>query len=364
MRIWRALDLFRVAALGYAVVSYAGVSADIPRPWAGWLVLALLAAWTGLLAWFRVPAVPVVVADLAVAVAAVLATRVVDDPGRAGFAGQTLPAMWAAAAVLAWAVWRGWRGGLLAAVVVAVADLAEIGFRPSSSTVYNMIIVLLAGSVVGYAVDVFRAGRRSLARAVAVEAAGRERERLAGDIHDSVLQVLAFVQRRGAEIGGDAAELGRLAGEQEARLRALVALSPGVTGGDDETDVRAALTGFAGGRVSVTGPAGPVLLAADRAQALTAATEAALDNVRRHAGAGARAWILVEDEPGAVTVTVRDDGPGIPPGRLAAAESQGRLGISASIRGRITAVGGQVEVIAVPGQGTEIELRVPREGRR
>ena len=31
-----------------------------------------------------------------------------------------------------------------------------------------------------------------------------------------------MVQRRGAEAGGEAAEIGRLAGEQEAALRALV----------------------------------------------------------------------------------------------------------------------------------------------
>ena len=58
--------------------------------------------------------------------------------------------------------------------------------------------------------------------ATEVEAASRERERLARDIHDSVLQVLALVQRRGAEAGGAAAELGRLAGQQEAALRALM----------------------------------------------------------------------------------------------------------------------------------------------
>ena len=44
----------------------------------------------------------------------------------------------------------------------------------------------------------------------------------ARDIHDSVLQVLAMVQRRGAEAGGAAAELGRLAGQQEAALRSLI----------------------------------------------------------------------------------------------------------------------------------------------
>ena len=37
-----------------------------------------------------------------------------------------------------------------------------------------------------------------------LEAATRERERLARGIHDSVLQVLALVQRRGAELGGEA----------------------------------------------------------------------------------------------------------------------------------------------------------------
>ena len=49
-----------------------------------------------------------------------------------------------------------------------------------------------------------------------------ERARLARAVHDGVLQVLTLVQRRGTELGGEAAELGRLAGEQEAALRALV----------------------------------------------------------------------------------------------------------------------------------------------
>src|SRR5690606_13885968 len=65
--------------------------------------------------------------------------------------------------------------------------------------------------------------QRRLQEAAERGAATRERERLARGIHDSVLQVLALVQRRGAEMGGEAAQLGRLAGEQEATLRALVA---------------------------------------------------------------------------------------------------------------------------------------------
>ena len=54
----------------------------------------------------------------------------------------------------------------------------------------------------------------------------RERERLARDIHDGVLQVLALVGRRGREAGGEAAELGRLAAEQELALRALIGAPP------------------------------------------------------------------------------------------------------------------------------------------
>ena len=44
---------------------------------------------------------------------------------------------------------------------------------------------------------------------------------------------------------------------------------------------------------------------------------------------------LVEDLPGEVVVSVRDEGPGIPDGRLAAAVAEGRLGVDRSIRGRL-----------------------------
>jgi hypothetical protein len=98
------------------------------------------------------------------------------------------------------------------------------------------------------------------------------------------------VQRRGAEVGGEAAEMGRLAGEQEAALRALIAADgdgagPGLASGD--LDLRALLTQEASASVSVVTPAGPVLLPAREAREVTAAVHAALDNVRRHCG-GAR----------------------------------------------------------------------------
>jgi signal transduction histidine kinase len=143
-------------------------------------------------------------------------------------------------------------------------------------------------------------------------------------------------------------------------LRALVATAPAGAGEAGEEDLAADLAALAAADVVVTGPGQPVLLPAAAAHALRGAVRAALDNVRRHAGEGATAWVLLEDEPDRVTVTVRDDGAGIAPGRLEEAAREGRLGVQASLRGRMAEVGGTVAVSSAPGQGTEVELLVPK----
>jgi signal transduction histidine kinase len=197
-----------------------------------------------------------------------------------------------------------------------------------------------------------------LERATELEAATRERDRLARGIHDSVLQVLALVQRRGTELGGEAAELGRLAGEQESALRMLVGSgAAGPKGG--AADLRTVLGGYASGTVWLVTPAHDVPLPDTVAEEVSLAVGAALANVRQHCAAGTRAWVLVETEDAAVLVTVRDDGCGIADGRLDEAVADGRLGVAQSIRGRIRELGGTVLITSGPGQGTEVELRVP-----
>ncbi|MFE2748650.1 MacS family sensor histidine kinase [Streptomyces scopuliridis] len=373
--LWRALTAYRALTMVYAVLIFFFERERFERPWIAACFLAFLALWT----LTTLPRVAnavsctkrFLVADLTVAVTGILLTPLADTHAQQ-IDGPTLPSIWAAGSVLAFAIKGGWRWAAVASSVVAVANLIERA-HPSRDTLHNVLLVWVASIAIGYVVEVARASERTLARALEIEAATRERERLARDIHDSVLQVLAMVQRRGTALGGEASELGRLAGEQEIALRTLVSsgLVPAsrasqdaaerMAGQDDEPcDLRTLLAPYAGSRITFSEPGAPVLLPPAAAQELAAAVSAALDNVRRHAGSDAHAWILVEEWPDEVIVTVRDDGPGIPEGRLAQAEGEGRLGVALSIRGRLRDLGGTAELISVPGQGTEVELKVPR----
>ncbi|MGW0782589.1 MacS family sensor histidine kinase [Streptomyces sp. NPDC002913] len=389
--LWRALTAYRVLTLVYAALLAGFGRATFERPWVAVAFLAFLALWT--LA--TLPRVANAASctkrflglDLVVALTGILLTPLADLDAQ-HIDGPTLPSIWTAGSVLAFALKGGWRWAAFASTLVAAANIVERG-EPSEDTFHNVLLVWVASIAIGYVVEVARASERTLARALEIEAATRERERLARDIHDSVLQVLAMVQRRGTALGGEAAELGRMAGEQEIALRTLVSsglvpttrvsedsaegavvrLVAGESGQDEENaedaecDLRTLLAVHAGSRVSFAEPGAPVLLPAGAARELAAAVSAALDNVQVHAGTDAQAWILVEDEPDAVIVTVRDDGPGIPEGRLDQAEGEGRLGVALSIRGRLRDLGGTAELISVPGQGTEVELKVPKVSR-
>ncbi len=70
-------------------------------------------------------------------------------------------------------------------------------------------------------------------------------------------------------------------------------------------------------------------------------------------------YVLLEDLGDRVTVSVRDDGVGIPDGRLEEAVGQGRAGIAKSIVGRMNWLGGRAKLTTGPGSGTEWELTVP-----
>lgn len=363
--LWRAVAVFRVAAAAYAIVAHTVGFHDYARPALRWPVLGVIVAWTALITWgYADPdrrRWPLLTADLGVAVACLSATWPVVGAEQVRQGAATLTMIWVAAPVIAWAIWGGRRRGAGAALAVGAVDLAVRG-EINPSTLNATVLLLLAGVITGHLTRLARHAEQEVQRAAQREAAIAARERLARGIHDSVLQVLALVQRRGAELGGEAAQLGRLAGEQETTLRALVAeAEPEAADGPAGTvDLGTLLRRHAAPHVTIAAPAEPVRLPAVEAAELAAAVAAALDNVRVHCGPEAPAWVLVEAEPQQVTVTVRDDGPGIAPGRLAQAAVEGRLGVAQSIQGRLRELGGEAAVSSSPGQGTEVELTLPR----
>ncbi len=363
--LWRAATLFRLGACGFCLVLILRDHDRYARPGLGLAVGAAIVVWTlvvGVIALRGWGNRQFVLADLLVVAGLTLLSLPVQTSEQAHGGMTTLTTVWAIGPALGAGIVAGWRGGLGAAIVQgAVSIVVRQGY--DAGTLTNIVLLLLAAGSTGWLSQFGTRTERALAAATARQAAVEERERLARTIHDGVLQVLALVQRRGSELGGEAAELGRLAGEQEAALRALITRSAheGEAAVGGREDLAARLATLRSPTVTVSVPAEPVLVDLARAVEVTAAVRAALDNVERHAGPGARAWILLEDEAGRLTVTIRDDGVGIAPGRLREAAAQGRLGLRSSVQGRVDALGGTVRLTSEPGEGTEIELRIPGE---
>jgi signal transduction histidine kinase len=353
---WLAVLRFVLVANAVGLNVYRG---GFDHPVAGALLVAAMVVWTGLISWvyrsFRRRTAYWLGVDLAVALASVVLTAVVKGPGF----HATVPGFWIMGALFAWAVhWRLY-GGLAAAVLLSVTDYLTRGYV--SDTVYgNYFLLLIGGLIVGLMVDSLL---RSAARTAAAEraaAAAVERTRMARAVHDGVLQVLALVQRRAPDLGPEGAELARLVADQEQALRALIRQQDVAEPTPGMVDLAGAIAAL--GRrpgVSVATPSDGVPVPRAKAEQILAAVSACLDNVATHVGRDAPAWVLLESSRDEVHIAVRDEGPGIPAGRLEQAELDGRLGVSSSIRGRVTELGGTAE-LTTGADGTEWELTFPR----
>ena len=226
-QMWRVVALYRVVTLLYAGVLIVQDDKGYAHPWAGYAALGVMAGWTviTIAGYSRLSGWKcswLVAADLAVAVVLTLATRWVVSPARADAGAGTLPTFWAAAPVLACAVAGGPWVGLAGALVLGGVDGAERQTFTAPALVHGIVTLLLAGGIGGFVMRLGRKAEEAGARAARREAVLTERERIARGIHDSVLQVLSLVASRGSALGGEAAELGRLAAGQEAALRSLV----------------------------------------------------------------------------------------------------------------------------------------------
>jgi signal transduction histidine kinase len=289
-----------------------------------------------------------------------------------------------AVAALTMGAGTGVVGGLLAGLVLSVGlvlsrvtnglELDELG-GGWGELVNGAVYFLAAGGAAGAVRRVLLESAAERTRAL--EEAARqhdravrlaERDALGREIHDSVLQSLALVGRRGKEMArrdavasAEVRELADLAGKQEQALRILLSEPPeepplGMV--SVKTALEAAAFGVGGIQVTVTS-VGPAWLPAESMHDVAAAVRQALENVEQHADAS-RVTVFAEALDGELVISIRDDGVG-----FAYDESDlrrlGKLGMSKSMRGRIEGLGGVMLVHSAPGQGTEVEFRLPVE---
>ncbi|HKN52475.1 MAG TPA: DUF5931 domain-containing protein [Amycolatopsis sp.] len=366
--LWRGVVAFRWLTWLFALSTVIVEHSHYQRTWLAWTVVGVMAVWSAATSvlYLRERTRPpwLVVFDLVLATGLLFTSPWVLSDDQFLRNVPLITTIWAAVPPVAMGVRFGARGGVLAGLVVGVATgLARDRF--DIDVARDGVLLAVAGLLVGMAATLGRQSAARLEQALRTEAATAERERLARSIHDSVLQVLARVRRRGNEVGGEAAELARLAGEQEIALRALVTTEPVKPSAEGTTDLRAALQLLATSSVQVSAPAGEVELPSHVTEELLAVTREALSNVEKHAGPDAHAWVLLEDLGREVVVSIRDDGPGIPAGVLERALAEGHLGVVKSIRGRVHDLGGVATLDATEGRGTEWEVRVPvKRGRR
>jgi signal transduction histidine kinase len=374
----RGVLVVRWALLLWMIVLALSGAARLP-PLALRVAVVLLAiAWTLVLT-TRHPAasLPLLLGDLVVAVTVAVT----------GIRYPSFATVYPAMAALQWGAARGVGGGVLAAAVVGAAMIVarlSTGLLPEAAGVGRMVRtaadavnLVLAGGGLGFVATLLRRSASDLRAAQAAEVRARERaarlterESLGRQIHDSVLQVLALVHKRGRELaerdqvpGPEVARLAELAAAQERTLRALILRPPDEVPGDNgSVSLRAALEAASAqvsGDLDVQVTAiGETKLPAQLVRELRAAVEQALHNVVEHAGAH-HAWIFVDEDDSQVVVTIRDDGRGFVYDERRLRDA-GKYGLLRSIRGRVTELGGTAHIDTAPGRGTEVELRVPR----
>jgi signal transduction histidine kinase len=196
-----------------------------------------------------------------------------------------------------------------------------------------------------------------------------ERESMARQIHDSVLQALAFVHKRGRELSRqpqvpaeEVARLAAMAEEQEGELRALIARDPqeAPRGTASLRDLLEGACRSVDGVETSMSAVGPIWIDRSDAEEIAAAVRQALENVIEHADA-ARVTVFAEQSDGRVVVSVRDDGKGFTydEAQLRAGD---KVGILKSMKGRIQSLGGTMAITTSPGSGTEVEFTVPLSG--
>jgi signal transduction histidine kinase len=248
--------------------------------------------------------------------------------------------------------------------VRASAHLVTVGGERCALTMLTDVTALLESD---------RRRRAALAELVGAEEA--ERARIAVDLHDDTVQVLAAVgmqleaverrldtlgeTRYSAMVRDAGAELAA-AGDRARRL--MFHLRPTTL---DREGLQPALDALAGAIADDAGIELAVDVAARRYPPLVErlawrTVREALVNVRHHADA-THGSVQLEERDGALVGTVADDGCGFDAAVLAAKAADGHIGIDA-MRERVETYGGALSIESARGAGTVVRFRLPLDG--
>lgn len=197
-----------------------------------------------------------------------------------------------------------------------------------------------------------------------------ERHLLAGEVHDSLAQGLAYMRMRMPLLddsirAGDRRQalkyfqdVSGAMGEAHARLRELIThFRHSVDEG-----LIAALEGTArtfadrtGVELTIDNRAAGLRLAPDEEAQVYHIVREALANVVKHAGAG-KARIVLQNDARGVSISVEDDGTGV--ARRAASAGAGHYGLDI-MRERAERIGARLEIRSAPGRGTRVRVLLP-----
>lgn len=236
-------------------------------------------------------------------------------------------------------------------VVLALVALVASRTSPAQALQGLALALLLVGGVALVAFPwIYRAWRDASQQRRAL-IRSEERAEIAAHVHDSVLQTLTLIQR----YADDPAEVARLARTEERQLRSWLYAPTG----DPDRTIAAALERDAAGIEADYGASIDVVTVGDAAldaslAALVAASREAMVNAAKHASGSVSVYAECRDD--VVEVFVRDRGDGFDIDEV----PQDRLGIRESLVGRMERKGGTATIRSVPGQGTEVRLRLPR----
>jgi signal transduction histidine kinase len=242
-------------------------------------------------------------------------------------------------------------GGIALAGGGVILLLATTGQLANARNGFAATLVILVGIVLATA-PLWRRLLDSREAERSARIRSEERAAVAAHLHDSVLQTLALIQRN-AE---DAQAVGRLARSQERELRTWLYEPEVATGGTWAGLVARMVAEVESDHALIVDPVvvgdAPV---DDALAALGAATREALVNAAKHSGATS-ADLYTEVGPERVSVFVRDRGAGFDPSTV----PTDRRGLRDSVSGRLVRLGGTAEIRSAPGEGTEVELMLPR----